>query len=438
MSVQASFYRRKVLDFHFRDVEQLPSHAIFKYPAKFHPPVARSLIEQFSSMGDTVYDPFCGSGTLLVEASAMHRAAVGSDVDPVALFVSRVKTTRCDSTVLESVRATVVKLIREALPDRSFYTAMVRDDFSSEELDAELQAREAVAPPIPNIDHWFRRYVVRDLSVIRQIIYSIPPSNERDVVFLGFLAGIRSVSNADPVPVSGLEVTRHMRNRDELGRIVDTPTISLRYIERAVRAATVSGEFLHAPVSVVRADATDMSDEMRPYGIDTLITSPPYANAVDYYRRHSLEMYWGGMVDDAVGRKSLIPSYIGKHRVAKNHPHLGMFYELPPTLSTIYEKMLQSDVARARDLQAYVGSMGRFLGQAAELLPSRAKMVLVVGDSTWRGNMVSTAESLVELAINDFELIQVYSYPLKNRYMSYARKNNADISKEFVIEMRRR
>src|SRR5262245_49247314 len=77
-------------------------HYLFRYPAKFHPPVARCLIERYSDVGDSILDPFCGSGTLLLEALVSGRNAVGVDVDPVATFISRVKSTPIDPHELEA------------------------------------------------------------------------------------------------------------------------------------------------------------------------------------------------------------------------------------------------------------------------------------------------------------------------------------------------
>src|SRR5713226_1030886 len=68
------------------------THFLFRFPAKFHAPAVRCLIDQYSKRGDTILDPFCGSGTLLVEALVSGRSAIGVDVDPVAVFISRAKT----------------------------------------------------------------------------------------------------------------------------------------------------------------------------------------------------------------------------------------------------------------------------------------------------------------------------------------------------------
>src|SRR4051812_36391097 len=70
------------------------THYLFRYPAKFHPPVVRALIEKYTEPGDVILDPFCGSGTLLVEAATMNRRSIGLDIDPVAVAVTNAKVHR--------------------------------------------------------------------------------------------------------------------------------------------------------------------------------------------------------------------------------------------------------------------------------------------------------------------------------------------------------
>lgn len=68
-------------------------HDIYRYPARFSPIFVRKAIELFSQPGDTVFDPFCGGGTTIVEALRLGRRAVGLDVSSLAAFISRTKTT---------------------------------------------------------------------------------------------------------------------------------------------------------------------------------------------------------------------------------------------------------------------------------------------------------------------------------------------------------
>ncbi len=64
------------------------THGIYRYPARFSPMFARAAIEMFTKPGDTVYDPFMGGSTSLVEALSLGRNAVGNDLNQLAVFLA--------------------------------------------------------------------------------------------------------------------------------------------------------------------------------------------------------------------------------------------------------------------------------------------------------------------------------------------------------------
>lgn len=68
------------------------THKFYRYPARFSPQFVRAAIEQFTNPGDLVFDPFMGGGTTLVEAIALGRSAIGTDISSLAAFVSKTKT----------------------------------------------------------------------------------------------------------------------------------------------------------------------------------------------------------------------------------------------------------------------------------------------------------------------------------------------------------
>ncbi|MBI3775194.1 MAG: hypothetical protein HY273_06520 [Gammaproteobacteria bacterium] len=68
------------------------THNFYRYPARVSPKFVRAAIEMFTEPGDIVYDPFMGGGTSLVEAIALGRHAVGTDISSLATFVSEAKT----------------------------------------------------------------------------------------------------------------------------------------------------------------------------------------------------------------------------------------------------------------------------------------------------------------------------------------------------------
>ena len=69
------------------------THDFYKYPARFSPGFVRFVLNLLTDPGDYVLDPFMGGGTTIVEAAASGRHAIGSDVNELAQFVTRVKTT---------------------------------------------------------------------------------------------------------------------------------------------------------------------------------------------------------------------------------------------------------------------------------------------------------------------------------------------------------
>jgi len=77
------------------------THQFYRYPARFSPQFVRAFIEEFTEPGDLVVDPFVGGGTTLVEAMAAGRRAIGSDINSLATFVTKVKTTPLKKNELE-------------------------------------------------------------------------------------------------------------------------------------------------------------------------------------------------------------------------------------------------------------------------------------------------------------------------------------------------
>lgn len=86
------------------------THQFYRYPARFSPLVAKAVIKAFTNPGDIVFDPFMGGGTTVVEARALGRRVIGCDINSLAFFVSKVKTsliTNADRSVLQKWGSTL-------------------------------------------------------------------------------------------------------------------------------------------------------------------------------------------------------------------------------------------------------------------------------------------------------------------------------------------
>lgn len=79
------------------------THKFYRYPARFSPQFAASAIKCFSKPGDLVLDPYMGGGTTIVEALAAGRRAVGNDLNSLAAFIAKVKTTPLRSNETKAI-----------------------------------------------------------------------------------------------------------------------------------------------------------------------------------------------------------------------------------------------------------------------------------------------------------------------------------------------
>jgi DNA modification methylase len=411
-------------------------HSLFRYPAKFHPPIAKELVRLYSNEGDTVLDPFCGSGTLLLEAKIAGRDSIGMDIDPLAAFISKVKTANWKSTTISKAATTLIDEIARMARSDSRYQSLSRKDISEAAYRREVRDHNLWVPSLPRIGHWFRHYVIVDLAKILAVIESdVVPKQVRPFFLLCFASAIRACSNADPVPVSGLEVTSHMKEKEALGRIVNPIELVTKSIRKAV-AALDGAPTYKSKCKVINGDATMLSKSVRS-PVSACITSPPYHGAVDYYRRHTLEMYWLRLVDGQEDRLSLKPKYIGQSNVPRSHSFLTERFS-GGLLTTWEDRIRRVSPHRADAFHHYMVAMKKTFDGLAEALPSGSPAVFVVGKSKWNGSELPTATLLAELADQHFEFAEQFWYPLKNRYMSYSRHNGADIDREFVAVFSRR
>lgn len=413
------------------------THYLFRFPAKFHPAAVRCLLDKYSAPGDVVLDPFCGSGTLLVEAIVAGRCGFGVDVDPVAAFISRVKCRPLDPAKLEKAFTSIQDGISEVRRPASEYDRLMHNDFASAAIERYRDRYQI--PAIPNISHWFRTYVALDLGRLRLAILQAPIDNPLRDFFLACFAGIiRNSSNADPVPVSGLEVTKHMRELDELGRRIDPFKLFERRVQREIKGMRELWDNAQdVPVQIRRADATSLTKLLPRESVDVVITSPPYNTAVDYYRRHTLEMYWLGLVESADDRIELAPRYLGRAGIRETSPVLRAEFE-SAYVKRLIRHARQISPARERAITHYAGSMQRCLKHLARILKPSAHAVFVVGNSKWNGRRVRATRLLMELAKDSFTVEEALSYPVVNRYMTYERHNGANVNREHVLVLRRK
>jgi len=148
------------------------THCYHQYPAKFIPQLARALLKKYTRPCDVVWDPFCGSGTLILEAFRLKRNSIGTDVNPTATLISRTKSTPLNPSILKEANENLFELIKANKPeDKSFYMA-----------EGILNGN------LPVLEQWFSEVHLLKLS---HILYSIKQSGAVKSIIWSFFCELQ-------------------------------------------------------------------------------------------------------------------------------------------------------------------------------------------------------------------------------------------------------
>lgn len=230
---------------------------IHAYPAKFIAELPRALLGHLPiQSGTVVFDPFCGSGTALVESQRFGVRSVGVDLNPIACLMSRVKTQPC--------------------PDRL-------DGYAAKAREIARDVRPCV-PEIPNLDHWFRPEIQEELARLTAAIANLP-QEPRDCLRLALSSIIVRVSNQE-------SDTRYAAiNKDISAESVGD--LFVRAAQR-IRTALSARDYKLLPAKVIEANTLKVSPDQIQAPVGLVITSPPYPNAYEYWLYHKYRMWWLG------------------------------------------------------------------------------------------------------------------------------------------------
>lgn len=307
------------------------THSLHPFPAKFPPQLPRSILAKFARRGDTVLDPFCGSGTTLVEARLGGIHSVGVDINGLACLISKVKSTPLSTQQLKRVR--------------DFIDA-VTEESQRWQMGKRIQVE---VPEIEGLNHWFQDNVALELSLILQKIDLLKDKDVSDFMRAAFSSIVVRVSNQD-------SDTRFAAIDKQ---IPDGFTLDL-FVTRSKECVKQMQEFsgaikYFATVQTHNADSRKL-DFLETESVDLIVTSPPYANTYDYYLYHKFRKRWLG-IDVQFAQLN----EIGSRRE--------------------YSSLKENPKKWALDLELCFSEMARVLKQGG-------MMVLVLGDSVIRGRLL--------------------------------------------------
>lgn len=352
-----------------------PRHRWFPYKEGFSPTFVQEFISEFSqAKNGTILDPFSGVGTTGLVASSMGFNAVGLDVSPMAVFISKTKAIKLKKTELKCLTNYIHDIGNSDLtesyekPDN----ATVVSYFDTEFLTALLRIRTAVdlAPnaKIKNLALLAFLTLIEEFSTHRKAGNGVKRKTK-----LSYLS-----SNLTPISkVRAAFINKLMEMKDDLESdpLTDIPNFKI--------ASCIDKNSL-----------ADLSD------IELILTSPPYANCFDYSKIYMRELWLGGFFKSVSDQKDFRSQSLRSHvHSTWDERHAKYGSEIAESLicPNLESQELWSNKIPSM-ISGYFKDMGALLSQVKPKLKKGGSFGIVVGNSVYGGITVASDLLIAEMA----------------------------------------
>ena len=380
-----------------------PAHDWYRFVLSFPPHLVREYLEKFRvNSAHVVLDPFCGTGTTLVECKKNGIPSVGIEANPMAGFATEVKVNwkvRPDALLSHALKISVEtasKLESDGISDAGLplfpMKIKVRKNLKTLPEEAmKLLLTDSISPhPLHKILTLLETIYENRLEII----------TDHELLALAKTA-VFSASNLAFGPEVGL------------GRKKEDAPVIFEWTQEMRRKAEHLKELRQwrdVPATVYHADAREIPRVRPAQSVDFVITSPPYPNEKDYTRTTRLESVLLGFIHDRKElqalKKNLVRSNTrGVYKGDADDKWIENFPEIHRIAEEIEAKRIRmgktSGFERmyARVTRLYFGGMARHLSEMREVLRPGARLAYVVGDQeSYLRVMIPTGELLAKIA----------------------------------------
>jgi DNA modification methylase len=400
-------------DISFKSNKRLPSHSWFGYVAGYDAKFVRSVIEEYcekptEDYTPTVFDPYCGSGTTVVEAIDTGRDGIGTEINPFMAFVARAKTDW--ETYPEDVQNTTRDFLTNVKPQiLTEFPNKTLENFSDQQClrEIEIEARSPV-PELANIENWYTGSVLEQLRILKGNIVNIETEGIRMLCLLAFASILVDVSNGGYDPSLGYR-------RDNNGDIIENQANVAQVFEEKLMNVVedVEEKVLNRNKEFGEALIMNSDGEEHPAlkkeCADLLVTSPPYANNMNYIRQTRPHLYWLDYWADR-SRRKFEDNMMGSYWQVVRKEEIEMTYPTE-TLESVTKEIREQEPEReelggpgwARYVTRYFNDLGNGFHQQYRILKPDSRAVYVVGNSVIKGVNVPVGEIITEMVEDHFD-----------------------------------
>ena len=368
-------------DLSFQGTDRLahPLYALHPFAARFPHGLPGYFIDALTEPGDTVLDPMCGSGITLLEGWASGRSVIGVDLDPLARRQARARTTALCGAAVRRAGETALRHTADLMAGLGAHG------------DPLLAVKSAMDPATREfLDYWFFPDTQQELACLTLAIREEPDDDLRNLLEVIFSSTIVTKSGG----VSRARDLAHTRPHRVSDKVPRRPIpLFANLVARAADAYESIDRDAVGECRIIDGDARSLP--LPDCSVDLIVTSPPYANALDYMRAHKFSLAWLG--DPIPSLTKLRREYIGSES-AGNKTTAAPTGQLPAAVEAVVMRVGEVDAAKSRVLRRYFADMSASISEMQRVLRPGSAAVIVVGASTMRGILVPTHECLADLA----------------------------------------
>ncbi|MFA5009981.1 MAG: DNA methyltransferase [Patescibacteria group bacterium] len=344
------------------------THGLHSYPAMFIPQVARRLVQSYSRPGDKICDIFCGSGTTLVESIVLGRDAIGIDLNPLAVFLAKVKTTPINPSLLTKAYFHIVEKYHQ--PDIVGITI----------------------PEFPNLNFWFNETTIAQLAKLKYVIRKTTSGDTRDFFMATFSEVVRLVSNTKNGEFKLVRMSSE-KLRDW------NPNVLNMFRKKAENNIAGMSDFFHEVPSDHRATIiigdSSQDNKIPKNSIDLILTSPPYGDSrttVAYGQFSRLSSQWIDLFEDPSEASKVDNQLLGGNKIGDLSHNLQSVH-----LIAALETIAQQDISRAKEVLSFFIGLNRCVEQAHSILKPNRHMCVVIGNRLVKQVRIPTDIIIAEL-----------------------------------------
>ncbi len=246
------------------------THGLHSYAARMPWAMARALVRGFAQHGQRILDPFCGSGTTLLEAKLRGCHAIGTDINPLALRISEARCTPLGRGTRQRLAQASTRVVRRTqgwIQDRHY-------------IDSPLEASER---------RWYAPHTLRELACLHAAIQQESPRDQR--LLLLMLSAIVTKFSKQRSDTRTHTVTKTLRKglpTEFWARKVHELIQAHQQLSRALPSQ-------HHAVRCTQDDACTLASLPDNHAVDCIITSPPYGGTYNYSDHHARRYPWLGI-----------------------------------------------------------------------------------------------------------------------------------------------